>query len=136
MCSQCAPVLSRYVHTPITKSHYYTQALTNVNSIQTIVILYRYTQIHVERWSTKVASLQGRKLTKKKNINLQHLQPVIVDKTHYRDLVKQNEWLRENLFDAVGNCLYCQACALPLQYLLIGLLANKRLRVNVYNVTL
>ena len=28
----------------------------------------------------------------------------------YRDLVWQNEWLRENLFDAVGNYLYCQAC--------------------------
>lgn len=30
--------------------------------------------------------------------------------THYRDLVRQNEWLRQNIFDSLGNYLYCCAC--------------------------
>ena len=25
----------------------------------------------------------------------------------YRDLVTQNEWLRQNMFDSLGNYLYC-----------------------------
>ena len=33
-----------------------------------------------------------------------------VDGAHYRDVVKQDEWLREHLFDAFWNYLYCQAC--------------------------
>lgn len=32
------------------------------------------------------------------------------DKQHYRDVKKQNEWLRENMFDALGNYLYCSPC--------------------------
>ena len=32
------------------------------------------------------------------------------DFTHYRDLVSQNDWLRENMFDTLGNYLYCGAC--------------------------
>ena len=30
--------------------------------------------------------------------------------THYRDLVRQNEWLRQNIFGSLGNYLYCCAC--------------------------
>ena len=50
---------------------------------------------------------QGSDLIRKKSINPH---PVKVDRAHYRNVVKQNEWLRENIFDAVGNYLYCQAC--------------------------
>lgn len=50
---------------------------------------------------------QGSELKKKKSINPH---PKIPDKTHYRDLVRQNEWLRSNLFDCAGNYLYCQSC--------------------------
>ena len=32
------------------------------------------------------------------------------DKAHYRNLVAQNEWIRSNLFDGLGNYRYCQAC--------------------------
>ena len=32
------------------------------------------------------------------------------DKQHYRNLVVQNEWLRANVFDAMGNYLFCQQC--------------------------
>ena len=30
--------------------------------------------------------------------------------SHYRDLTKQNEWLRSNIFDAMGNYLFCCKC--------------------------
>ena len=29
---------------------------------------------------------------------------------HYRDVKRQNDWLRENMFDAMGNYLFCCAC--------------------------
>ena len=32
------------------------------------------------------------------------------DKQHYRDVKRQNEWLRQNMFDAMGNYLYCSTC--------------------------
>ena len=32
------------------------------------------------------------------------------DKSHYRNLVAQNEWIRSNLFDALGNYKFCQSC--------------------------
>lgn len=50
---------------------------------------------------------QGSDLVRKKGINPP---PKKADTTHYRDLVSQNEWLRQHLFDAVGNYLYCQRC--------------------------
>lgn len=49
----------------------------------------------------------------KKSINPH---PKKADTTHYRDLLKQNEWLRNNVFDSLGNYLYylyylyCAAC--------------------------
>ena len=36
--------------------------------------------------------------------------PTNEDKQHYRNLVAQNEWLRANVFDAMGNYLFCQQC--------------------------
>ena len=36
--------------------------------------------------------------------------PKKTDRQHYRDLVAQNEWLRENIFDAMGNYLFCARC--------------------------
>ena len=29
---------------------------------------------------------------------------------HYRNLVRQNAWIRSNLFDALGNYKYCSTC--------------------------
>ena len=37
-------------------------------------------------------------------------QPRKPDKLHYRNLVAQNQWIRNNLFDALGNYRYCQKC--------------------------
>jgi hypothetical protein len=36
--------------------------------------------------------------------------PVKPDKIHYRNLVAQNQWIRSNLFDALGNYKFCQTC--------------------------
>ena len=49
----------------------------------------------------------GSELKRKRSINPH---PKKADTTHYRDLVKQNEWLRNNVFDSLGNYLYCAAC--------------------------
>lgn len=32
------------------------------------------------------------------------------DREHYRDVKKQNDWIRQNMFDAMGNYLYCSPC--------------------------
>ena len=47
---------------------------------------------------------QGSELKRKKRINPY---PKRTEKPHYRDLVRQNEWLRQNVFDSLGNYLYC-----------------------------
>ena len=43
---------------------------------------------------------QGSELKQRKLINLHPKQP---DKEQYRDLVKQNEWLRNTVFDSLGK---------------------------------
>ena len=50
---------------------------------------------------------QGSDLKRKIAVNPH---PKRADTTHYRDLVRQNEWLRQNVFDSLGNYLYCAAC--------------------------
>lgn len=50
---------------------------------------------------------QGSELKRRKKINLE---PKRVNFDHYRDLIKQNEWLRGNVFDAMGNYLFCCKC--------------------------
>lgn len=50
---------------------------------------------------------QGSELKQKKSINPHPKRP---DNAHYMDLVKQNEWLRSNVFNSLGNYLYCTAC--------------------------
>ena len=50
---------------------------------------------------------QGSALKRRKNINPS---PRKVNFQHYRDLVKQNEWLRNNIFDPMGNYLFCSTC--------------------------
>ncbi len=35
--------------------------------------------------------------------------------THYRDITRQNEWLRPNMSDSLGNYLYCFNCILEFQ---------------------
>lgn len=50
---------------------------------------------------------QGSDLKRKKAVNPP---PKRVDLTHYRDIVKQNDWLRQNVFDSLGNFLYCCTC--------------------------
>ena len=51
----------------------------------------------------------------RRDIELRHRKRVLPnprkpDKQHYRNLVAQNEWIRGNLFDALGNYRFCQAC--------------------------
>ena len=36
------------------------------------------------------------------------------DVQHYRNRVKQNAWIRSNLFDALGNYKYCSACIISI----------------------
>ena len=50
---------------------------------------------------------QGSELKRRKLINLHPKRPSTVQ---YRDLVKQNEWIRNNIFDATGNYLFCCRC--------------------------
>ena len=50
---------------------------------------------------------QGSALKRRKSANPH---PKRGDATHYRDLVRQNEWLRSNMFDSLGNYLYCSSC--------------------------
>ena len=71
VCTQCKPVLLRYMDT--------FKALVHV----------------------------GSELKRRKNRNPHPKNP---DRTHYRDLNRQNEWLRENIFDTAGNYLYCCTC--------------------------
>lgn len=49
----------------------------------------------------------GTKLKKAKSINPD---PKLPERAHYRDLVRQNDWIRENLFDGLGNFLFCAKC--------------------------
>lgn len=46
---------------------------------------------------------RGTKLKRVKGINPH---PKLPERVHYRDLVGQNNWLRENLFDGLGNYLF------------------------------
>ena len=50
---------------------------------------------------------QGTGLKKRKN-RLPH--PKIPNRDHYRNLRVQNEWLRANVFDGMGNYIFCHSC--------------------------
>ena len=50
---------------------------------------------------------QGSSLKKVKKVNPR---PKRANFQHYRDLKSQNDWLRSNVLDAVGNYLYCSSC--------------------------
>ncbi len=50
---------------------------------------------------------QGSELKKKKHLNPHPKRP---EMTHYRDVKRQNDWLREHVFDPMGNYLYCCPC--------------------------
>ena len=50
---------------------------------------------------------QGSELKKRKHLNPHPKRPLTV---HYRDLKRQNDWIRENMFDPMGNYLYCCSC--------------------------
>ena len=50
---------------------------------------------------------QGSDLKKRKHANPH---PKRTDLTHYRDIKVQNDWIRENLFDPMGNYLFCCSC--------------------------
>ena len=45
---------------------------------------------------------------KKRKSRLPH--PKHPDRQHYRDINAQNEWLRGNVFDAMGNYMFCHDC--------------------------
>ena len=50
---------------------------------------------------------QGSELKKRKK---RYPVPKNPDRNHYRDLVAQNAWIRGNVFDPMGNYLFCHAC--------------------------
>ena len=50
---------------------------------------------------------RGSDLKKVKRINPHPKKP---DVAHYRDLKSQNEWLQANIFDPMGNYLFCCVC--------------------------
>ena len=50
---------------------------------------------------------QGTALKKRKHTNPN---PKRSGSIPYRDVKQQNEWLQSNVFDSIGNCLYCCAC--------------------------
>lgn len=52
--------------------------------------------------------------------------PKNVDKSHYRNLVLQNEWLHATVFDAMGNNLFCQECITAALRISKQLLARER----------
>ncbi len=51
----------------------------------------------------------GTELKKRKKVNPSPRRSES-DLTHYRDITGQNEWIRANLFDSIGNYLYCYNC--------------------------
>ena len=51
----------------------------------------------------------GTELKKRKRTNPYPKRPES-EIEHYRDIVKQKEWLRSNMFDSLGNYLYCSNC--------------------------
>ncbi len=51
----------------------------------------------------------GSFLKKRKKINPVPKRPES-EFTHYRDVTRQNEWLLANVFDSLGNYLYCHNC--------------------------
>ena len=51
----------------------------------------------------------GTELKKRKKINPTPKRPES-ELTHYREITKQNEWLRANMFDSLGKYLYCFNC--------------------------
>lgn len=50
---------------------------------------------------------QGSKLKRRKQVNPHPKHP---DMVHYHNLKSQNDWIRENLFDPMGNYLFCCSC--------------------------
>ena len=52
---------------------------------------------------------QGTELKKRKKINPTPKRPES-ELTHYRDIPRQNEWLKANIIDSVGNYLHCFNC--------------------------
>lgn len=63
----------------------------------------------LQKYATTFSCMKqhGSELKKRKYI---YPHPKRPDTEHYRDLVKQNEWLRNNFFDVMGNYLFCCAC--------------------------
>ena len=66
---------------------------------------------------------QGTELRKKKRINPY---PKRANAIPYRDVKRQNEWLRANVFDAMGNYLYCCECVCSSLGISKQRLANQR----------
>ncbi len=64
-------------------------------------ILSRYTDV------LKGLVHQGTELRKRKHVNPN---PKRANAIPYWDVKRQNEWLLSNVFDSMGNYLYCQAC--------------------------
>ena len=62
-----------------------------------------YSFFQIRSWSLH----RGSNLKRVKHINPSPIRP---DGKHYRDIKCQNEWLRQNIFDVMGNYLFCFSC--------------------------
>ena len=60
---------------------------------------------------------QGSDLRKRRGEHTRrHIHDSRLRTNSYRNLVLQNEWLRANIFDTMGNYLFCQECVCVLHY--------------------
>ena len=71
---------------------------------------------------------QGSELKRRKLINPHPKQP---DKEQYRDLVKQNDWLRNNVFDSLGNYIFLFSLCTPCSRSLI----SKTVQAEIYKAS-
>ena len=91
-----------YSHTPVLKRSL-EEASSSSDGVcdQCSSVLKRYAP------TFKAMLRQGSELKTKKAVNPH---PKRSDMAHYRDIVTQNDWLRKNVFDSVGNYLFCCQC--------------------------
>ena len=76
---------------------------------------------------------QGTELKKKKKINPYPKRPES-ELVHYCDITKQNEWLRENVFDSLGNYLYFCSCIRASLEISKDRIAHQRIHSIIYDM--
>ena len=95
-----------YTHTPTLQTSLTEASCSSAGSSTSVCfqcgpILLRYKTVFKELIH------QGSELKKRKG---HYPHPKRAESIPYRDIKRQNEWLRENVFDSMGNYLYCCSC--------------------------